>query len=383
MFERDTTIRWAQVEVAQDDQVTLHEVWLDLSRKPHRTGRTVWWLNKNVIEASIWLHRKEKFAYHPHSSGTEDQEEDDQTVTIAGLRTSHFPSDDGWYMAGEETTKQNGSRRRQSDITIQNVTQLNTRLLTANVRPNCEAAWNLRMGRILPWPEIWGSLGTELSDATEESRWFRNLHRAIFVRNRQTETSQLCRLECNHEESMLHFATCLKIRPFWDTIFLFLASIDIPPPTNRTEAILFNLWETDILGPIEARATIRHAFGEIYRRFALVDLAKLRFDCTAAALSTLQSLRRAVIRRAASIRKMHANRLYTHKPNVIPQTEAEKFPGLITMSTDGCYTISETLERAIETQKTKLTAEALQRTKDANRIKLYTKKRTRPPPHRN
>ena len=80
---------------------------------------------------------------------------------------------------------------------------------------------------------------------------------------------------------------------------------------------------------------------------------------------------------------MHANRLYTHKPNVIPQTEAEKFPGLITMSTDGCYTISETLERAIETQKTKLTAEALQRTKDANRIKLYTKKRTRPPPHRN
>ena len=146
-----------------------------------------------------------------------------------------------------------------------------------------------------------------------------------------------------------HFATCLKIRPFWDAIFLFLASIDIPPPTNRTEAILFNIWDADTLGPIEARATIRHAFSEIYRRFALVDLAKLRFDCTAAVISTLQSLRRAVIRRAASVRKMHANHLYTHKPNVIPQAEAAKYPGLITMATDGSYTTSDILEQAIIT----------------------------------
>ena len=283
-------------------------------------------------------------------------------------------------MAGEKPTK-NGKRRRQSDITIQNITQLNTRLLTANVRPNCEAAWNLRMGRILPWPEIWDSLGTELSDATEESRWFRNLHRATFVRNRQSETSQICRLDCNQGESMLHLANCLKIRPFWDAIFLFLASIDIPQPTNRTEAIIFNLWDADNLGPVEARATIRHAFSEIYRRFALVDLAKHRFDCTAAVLSTLQSLRRAVTRRAASIRIMHANRLHTHKPNVIPQTEAEKFPGLITMSTDGCYTTSDLLERAIEDQKTKVTAETLQRTQRDKQNRRHTKKRKRTTSH--
>jgi len=160
---------------------------------------------------------------------------------------------------------------------------------------------------------------------------------------------------------MLHFATCIKIRPFWDIILLFLTSIDIPQPTNRAEAILFNLWEEDTLGPIEARATIRHAFSEVYRRFALVDLAKQSFDCTAAALSTLQSLRRAVMRRAASIKKMHANRLYTHKPNVIPQEEAAKYPGLINMATDGSYTTSDILEQAIINLKTKLTAETLQR----------------------
>ena len=76
---------------------------------------------------------------------------------------------------------------------------------------------------------------------------------------------------------------------------------------------------------------------------------------------------------------MHANRLYTHKPNVIPQTEADKFPGLITMSTDGCYTTSDLLERAIEDQKTKLAAETLQRIqgdKQKNRRKAKKRKPT-------
>jgi hypothetical protein len=175
---------------------------------------------------------------------------------------------------------------------------------------------------------------------------------------------------------MLHFATCSKIRPFWDIIFLFLTSIDIPQPTNRVEAILFNLWEGDTLGPIEARATIRHAFSEVYRRFALVDLAKLKFDCTAAALSTLQSLRRAASRRAASVKKMHANRLYTHNPNVIPQDDAAKYPGLITMATDGSFTISDILEQAIINLKTKLTAETLQRATLAKRKRRHPNDRS-------
>ena len=79
---------------------------------------------------------------------------------------------------------------------------------------------------------------------------------------------------------------------------------------------------------------------------------------------------------------MHANRLYTHKPNVIPQTEAEKFPGLITMSTDGCYTTSDLLEQAIDDQKTKLATETLQRKNAAHLNKRQlTKKRARPSPH--
>ena len=78
---------------------------------------------------------------------------------------------------------------------------------------------------------------------------------------------------------------------------------------------------------------------------------------------------------------MHANRLYTNKTHVIPQAEAAKYPGLVTMSTDGSYKISDTLEQAITDQQNKLSKETLQRAKDTKQNKPYTKKRPRPPPH--
>ena len=52
-------------------------------------------------------------------------------------------------------------------------------------RPNCEANWQSRIrGPPIPWEKIWPTLGTPLSDATEERNWRKLLHRAIFVRNR-------------------------------------------------------------------------------------------------------------------------------------------------------------------------------------------------------
>ena len=51
--------------------------------------------------------------------------------------------------------------------------------------PNCEANWQKRInGPPIPWDKIWPTLGTPLSDATEERNWRKMLHRALFVRNR-------------------------------------------------------------------------------------------------------------------------------------------------------------------------------------------------------
>ena len=48
----------------------------------------------------------------------------------------------------------------------------------------------------VPWPLIWESLCTPISDATEEKHWHKLLHRGIFVHNRQRDPTKtiLCRM---------------------------------------------------------------------------------------------------------------------------------------------------------------------------------------------
>ena len=50
--------------------------------------------------------------------------------------------------------------------------------------------------------------------------------------------------------------------------------------------------------------------------------------------------RGALMRRAAAVCKLNANRLYTRKPSSIPKIDAEKYPVLIKMSTEGGATKS-------------------------------------------
>ena len=357
---RETQPQWAQVEHGADGETVLHELWLDLSRKPHRTGRTLSSLNKQVLEASVWIHRRERYSEKPHDGPDEVDEEDDPTppeIAIAGLRSSHYPTDAGWYLDGSQPHRRNGTPHRLSDLTIREFTRISTERLTTDVHPNCEAAWNERIGRELPWKKIWESLGTELSDATEESRWFKNLHRATFVRNRKDVDDQSCRLKCGEIENMLHLTSCDVIRRHWDNIFDFLKSIGEPKPANQVEAILFNLWSQDDLGSTTARAVIRHAFSEMYRRFALVDTDGHIFTPSEASIATLEALRRALIRRAKKIQKLHANRFYTNKPDGIPAEDAARYPTLITMDSKGNYTLSSIIDDTIAALKLKAIAE--------------------------
>ena len=64
-------------------------------------------------------------------------------------------------------------------------------------------------GFVPPFVEvIWPTLGTPLSDATEEKNWRKMLHRGIFTRNRDPANVEAgehwCRMELKCEESMLH-----------------------------------------------------------------------------------------------------------------------------------------------------------------------------------
>jgi hypothetical protein len=278
-------IRWAQVELLDDGQCTLHELWLDLSRHPHRTGREVWWPNKRVIEAATWVSRKEKYNEQFTNSldSNEDEDDDEPRIAIAGLRSATFPVDIGWHPAAVDAYHKNGRVRALSDLTIRNITHINTAALIGDSRPNCEKNWIARVHRPLPWKAIWASLGTELTDATEENRWFKQLHRATYVRNRQSqaepfgEHSFLCRLGCGCEEKMEHLPQCPFMHAFWRNIFSFLEAAGEPKPESPLMAITFNVWQGDQLGSELARATIRHAFSEMYIRLSKVDTCDQKF----------------------------------------------------------------------------------------------------------
>ena len=78
----------------------------------------------------------------------------------------------------------------------------------------------------IPWPKIWKSFGTPLSDASEEKQWRKLMHRALFTRNRDPEApDNRCRLGCGCAESMLHLAQCPYTAELWTRLLTMLGDI--------------------------------------------------------------------------------------------------------------------------------------------------------------
>ena len=77
-----------------------------------------------------------------------------------------------------------------------------TEQITKGHRPSCEVNWQACTHCIppnpsIPWTQIWASIGTELSDPTEEASWRKLIHRAWSSRNRfPKEPNKSCRLGC-------------------------------------------------------------------------------------------------------------------------------------------------------------------------------------------
>ena len=72
-----------------------------------------------------------------------------------------------------------------AQLSMKRLTKLYTHHAIETKPPNCEANWQSKIrGPPIPFDKIWPTLGTPLSDATEERNWRKLLHRALFVRNR-------------------------------------------------------------------------------------------------------------------------------------------------------------------------------------------------------
>ena len=186
----------------------------------------------------------------------------------------------------------------------------------------------------------------------------------------------MCRLKCGRVENQLHLARCARIKPFWDIIFKFLDDSGVSKPTHRDIAIITGMWTDKNIGSDLARGTLRHAISEMYRLFILHDTESKRFEATAAALLTLKAVRRALVRRAAKIKKLHANRKHTKLTAVISKVDCEKYAGLISMDINGSYSIVPKFNQTISNLEAKLHAERQAR-KEQIKAKAGAKKQNK------
>ena len=200
------------VFASYEDSGSLRELWIDVSGTAHETGTTneSEWKAEYHCPAALWIERKAKDALEEADIAYEKGEAETaaeliEYVRIQGPAVFVYPRNDGWMTRGQ-TDRPDGKWRCLSDLTIKHITTLLSKAITDGERPNCEAAWAKRLGRdvinVMPaWSVIWNSLGSTLTDPTEEAVFFKTLHRAIFVRNRDDKLSpkdQQCRL-CRRE----------------------------------------------------------------------------------------------------------------------------------------------------------------------------------------
>ena len=332
---------------AEKDELTAnvryHKQWIDTFGTPHDTGVYVsdYRLMKDeMTTAALWVDEKDEDAhYNFRGTANADGDEEPETRTyIIGPTTLAFPINKGWAPAVQNPDPQYAIEEL-ADLTIKRVTKLITVTeQIKNNRPNCEEAWALRIGFTPPFDEIWPSLGTPLSDATEEKEWRKMLQRAIYVRNRDSErikagTTQ-CRLGCRCEESMWHLVKCRYTMGFWKLVMNFLETVLGQPRVNRIDiAVIFNVCHVPngTLYSIEARAFVRHAFGCFYKDFSKVDTLGHAFTPVYTFRRTMENFRNAVWAYGESIKLFKTHRRYTPLKQHVPKETLEQFPDLITI----------------------------------------------------
>ena len=153
-------------------------------------------------------------------------------------------------------------------------------------------------GPPIPWPIIWASLGTPLSDATEERNWRKMLHRAIFTRNQDPKApSHACRLNCGcRDASMIHLVQCRYTKAYWIAVMTFVYKILKVPHEHFIQTLIILNISRGTLINTEARAFTRHAFNAFYRDIAMVDTHNKRFNWKKTFKQAMTTYHRAVLR---------------------------------------------------------------------------------------
>jgi hypothetical protein len=266
---------------------------------------------------------------------------------------SHAPSSLVKWILEDRATR--GTLNFTTDENIKYQARLHTLNPHSSPNPNPTS----RLGATYPFDKVFASMGTPLSDATEEKHWRKLVQRAINVRNRfpiygppalarnGIQIGHECRLCGSHTESMLGLFQCTQTSPYWKACMKFTREVlKAPNSPNVARAIILGLWTPTELGPEDARAFLRHAFGAFYKDFAKVDILKTPFVWEATFLRAILSFQNAIGRRAQQIRYQYIRRTYSSLKNQVPREERERYPNLAKIDPTGILTLSPTFTTA-------------------------------------
>jgi hypothetical protein len=342
-----------------DGNDQFEELFLDTCRFAHRTGNLVDAVDIDTLcHVAMWRapnrHYRELYAGDVDPAEVQEYRE-----AVMGAYYECFPLNDGWYARGQTPCNDKGEPRCMSDLTIHEMTVVFTDRITEGIRPNCEHNWeyrkdgSLRFGHpfLFKWSDVWGSLGTPLSDPTEEKSWGRLLHRAIDAKNRHPlDPDQACRLHCGcNDESMDHMVRCMNSKPFWRACIAFCRTVlgEAADMRNIPMAVIFGVGGDNKLLGMLTRAFLRHAVRWWYDIMCSVYKEKATFVWKSCLHMTLLKFREAVVRKCASIRRHYIHRVYTPLTEVVPEEERDRYAPLATIRLDGSYSLTAAFRLAV------------------------------------
>ena len=150
----------------------------------------------------------------PHDTSTWDTQTEFsktaiQNKLILGVKNTTYPHNEGWTMEGARDE----INLRRSDLSIHRITST---LQQRNTEPpNCQTNWlrYLDPNKPIDWKAVWESIGTPFTNPKDEHTWLIGiLHRHLYVRSKQSEESQICRLCKRSKETISHITQdCSKI----------------------------------------------------------------------------------------------------------------------------------------------------------------------------
>ena len=249
---------------------------------------------------------------------------------IIGISADTYPQDWGWCIGDSET--------------IISLSQLSIRRLTQAFRasmkpviqpPNCQLAWEKRLGCALPWNTIFENITTHFTNPSDDKVILKIIHRALYVRNRDSKAkSHKCRCCGRETESILHLRKCVRVRDYWNNIYIFLRQSGIQ--ASRIHLIKTFLFCIDREGnplPHFARALVHLAWRNFYKHFTWVETDRLKFHTPNATQDFARLVMARILADQHQRHLFYLRRVHTQLNHELPKSTQGIYTGLGSLDT--------------------------------------------------